>query len=161
MWRHQIKLLTCLVLIRATVFTNHYCELLARALQALSNPYCLWTCLCVSVPVCVSVCPQLMMLNISKTKRGSCSIGSLWKYLRPVNWWRRRHHVTLWCRACDVTIFKVVAFGDYGTRINYPFGTFMHTLKEKNKRIRITNWRRRTPTEIRHFFMKKARRSES
>ena len=84
MWRHQIKLLTCLVLIRATVFTNHYCELLARALQALSNPYCLWTCLCVGVPVCVSVCPQLMMLNISKTKRGSCSCDSmmscLWRH---------------------------------------------------------------------------------
>jgi len=49
------------------VLTMSIC-LLARALQALHDPYCQSTCLCVSV--CVSVCLSAdLMLNISETKR--------------------------------------------------------------------------------------------
>jgi len=51
---------------------------LARALQALGDPYCQLTCpcVCLSESVCLSA---TLMLNISETKRftGLCSIWSL------------------------------------------------------------------------------------
>jgi len=53
--------------------------------------------------------------------------GPIEKCLRHVDWWRHRwRYVTLWRETRDVTIVKVVAFGNYRIQINYPCRFFKH-----------------------------------
>jgi len=137
--------------------------LLARALPALIDPYCHCqsTCLCVSVCVCLCV----LVLNISTTKRlmGSCPLGPY----RKVPMARRLVTSSISSRDYDV----ILATSQYSkssnleTKINYPCGPkdivlkHEHTLDNNCRRSSIS--RDRTLTEIRHFFMTKAHRSES
>jgi len=66
-------------------------EVMARTLQALSDPYCQSTCLCVRFKL-----------------RVQYSIGKcLWRVDWRRHWWR---HAILWRNARDVTVYKVVAF---------------------------------------------------
>jgi len=55
-----------------SVLLSRYKSLLARALQALSDPYCQLKSLSLCLSVCVS---ETLMLNMSEI-RGSCRIGT-------------------------------------------------------------------------------------
>ena len=80
---------------------------LARLLS-LSDPYCQSMCLC----VCLSVGKfdaKYLGSHLGGFVSNRMPTG---KWLRRVDWWRHRWRTWLWRQTRDVTIFKVVAFGN-------------------------------------------------
>jgi len=83
----------------------------------------------VDVSGCLCVCVSATLtLNISERKAISRFVSNkdpIGKCLRRVDWWRHRwRRVTRWRYTRDFTIFKVVAFAETKTRINYRCGPF-------------------------------------
>ena len=109
-----------------------------------------WGCgVCIAiVRVCVCLFVHKFAVNILQTKRfrGSCPRWESKKCLLCIDEWRHRwRHVTPWSHTLDVTIFKVVAFGNYDLD-QLPYCCFKRTLKNivlKRERIRITTYCRR------------------
>jgi len=117
------------------IFNN----VLARALQDLSDRYCQSTCLSACVCVCLFVCPQNWRKISRKTKRfrGSYPIGRYKKV--PM----AHRFVTASTTSRDsMTSYSKPLNSETRARINYMCGPFKHTLKKnivlKRERIRFT-----------------------